>query len=123
MSKDLSIMSEAKLRAEVERLRTEVDRVDDWANGIFALLVEVLPHLLRDHPNVEKIQRSLQAADERYEDLLAHPEHAEAGESAGLYEARKMLHRQLALLGVWPDVDPAAAAERSLARARQQRDE
>lgn len=116
-------MNEAELRSEVQRLRTEIDRIDDWASGIFALLMDVLPQLLRDHPNVEKIQRSLQAADDRYEELQAHPERAEAGEPAGLYEARKMLHRQLALLGVWPNVDPAEAAERSLERARQRRDD
>lgn len=113
MSKDLSVMNERELRIEVEQLRTEMDRVDDWANGVYALLLDVLPHLLRNHPAVEKVQQSLKAADERYETLLAHPKLAEPGEPAGLYEARKMAHRQLALLGVWPNADPAQAAQMS----------
>lgn len=120
MSKDLSVMNETELRSEVERLRAEIDRVDDWANGIYALLADVLPHLLRHHPNVEKVRHCLQAADDRYEELRAHPERAEEGEPAGLYEARKMLHRQLALLGVWPNGDPAAAARPARAKRRRE---
>lgn len=109
-------MSDSESRQEIGRLRAEIDAANDWATGLFQLLHQVLPHLLRNHPNVEKIQNSLQFADDRYEELLAHPERAEDGETAGQHEAGKMLYRQLAVLGVWPDVDPAEAARRSLAR-------
>jgi hypothetical protein len=111
----------SELRQEIERLRAEIDAADDWANGIFQMLVQVLPLLVRDHPNVTKIQHLLEASDARYEELLAHPERAEEGEPAGLHEAGKMMYRQMAALGVWPDIDPAEFARQSLARARPQR--
>ena len=33
----------AVLREQVSRLRQEVDATDDWANGLFQVLVTVLP--------------------------------------------------------------------------------
>lgn len=114
-------MSDSELRKEVERLRAEIDAVDDWANGIFQMLVQVLPLLLRNHPNAANVQRLLQDSDVRYEELLAHPERAEKDEPAGLYEAGQMMYRQMAVLGVWPDIDPAEFARQTLERAPRQR--
>lgn len=110
-------MSDTEFRQEVARLRAELNAADVWANGIQLMLVQILPHLLRNHPNVVKVQQSLQFSDARYEELLTHPERAEEGESAGQYEAGKMLYRQLAILGVWPNISPTEAVDRSLARA------
>lgn len=103
----IAAVSDPQNRQALLALQAEMNATDDWANGIQMMLVQILPLLLRDHPNVKKIQRLLERSDSRYEELLAHPERAEEGESAGQYEAGKMMYRQLAILGVWPDVDPA----------------
>lgn len=111
-------MSDAALRQKIEQLRAELDVAEAFANGIQLMLVQILPHLLRNHPSVAKVQQSLQFSEARYEALLAHPDRAEAGETAEQYEAGKMMYRQLAMLGVWPDIAPADAVRDSLARVR-----
>lgn len=107
-----------KLRKEVAELRKQIDEVDDWANGIQASLMYVLPLLLRDHPEVKNLQRMFEQGSARYEELKAHPRRGETTETAALYESRKMLYRQLALLGVWPDVDPDRYAQDSIQQYR-----
>lgn len=116
----IAAVSDPATRQALLALQADMNAADEWANGVFLILVQVFPLLLRDHPNVSNVQHLLKAADDRYEELLAHPERAEAGEPAGLHEAGKMLYRQLALFGVWPDVAPAEAARDSLERARRQ---
>ena len=111
-------MNEAALRQELVRLRAEIDAVDDWSNGVFMLLIEVLPQLLRDHPSAAKVRDSLKRSADRYELLLAHPEQAEDGEPAGLYEARNMAYRLLGLTGVLPGVDPSQMANDTISRLR-----
>lgn len=110
----------ASLRREVAELRQQIDQVDDWANGIQQVLVSVLPFLLRGHPEAAKVGKLLRHYAERYEELLAHPERAEdRDDTPEKKEAGKMLYWQLAVLGVWPGVDPASAAQQILAQARQ----
>jgi hypothetical protein len=109
------------LTKEIEALRGQIDETDDWANGVFLLMEQILPFLLRGHPELDKIEKLLQASAERYEELQAHPERAEDGETAGLYEARKILYRHMALLGVWPDIEPGEAARETLERVARRR--
>jgi hypothetical protein len=115
---DQVFMSEQALRQEISALRTKVEEMEDWTNGIQESLIQLLPHLLRGHPEVAKVQSLLHASEQRYEELLMHPDRAEdADETAGLYESRKMLYRLLGLLGVWPDVTSADAVQASLRRS------
>ncbi len=112
-------MSEQELRQEIAELRARIEATDNWAAGVHQVLVDVLPFLLRGHPEVEKVHQLLQRAEHRYEELKASPEKSEgAGDVAGLYEPAKILNRQLALRGVWPGVDPQQAARESVERPR-----
>lgn len=114
----ISAVADPQTRQALLALQAERQTTDDWAAGLFQLLHQVLPHLLRNHPGAVKIQQSLKFSADRYEELLAHPGRAEEGETAGQHEAGKMMYHQLAILGVWPGIAPAEAVRHSLARSR-----
>ena len=119
---EVGLMSEQALRQEIVELRARIEAVDDWAAGVHRVLADVLPFLLRGHPEAAKVHQLLQQAERRYEELSAHPDQSEGpGETADLYEPAKLLNRQLALQGVWPGVDPQQAARESVERAREAR--
>lgn len=109
------------LRREVEQLRKDLDAAEDWATGIQQLLIAVLPFLLRDHPNAEKVRDLLRPKAERYE---AQAEKSLRGKHKSNWrqlEPQKMAYRLFEILGVWPGVDSVQAAEASLARAQARR--
>lgn len=108
-------MNEEALRQEIAELRQRIEEVDDWANGLHNVLSEVLPFLLRGHPEVDKVATLLRTSTERYDVLAARPELAEFPEELRTLEASRMLYRKLSILGVWPGVDPAEAVRQSLA--------
>lgn len=106
------------LRQEVAQLRRQVDATDDWANGVYLALETVLPVLLRGHPLAEKARDLLHFQALAHEDLLAHPEkEGDLHGKASRLEASKMLYDQLALLGVWPGIDPQDVMRQTLERA------
>ena len=108
-----------KLRQEVAALRKQIDETDDWANGIQMSLLQVLPLLLRGHPEAGKVQQMLEQCVARYEELKAHPRRGGKDETPALYESRKMLYRQLASRGVWPGIDADKFVQESVQRYRQ----
>lgn len=113
----------ALLEQEIERavapLRQELDQLDDWANGVFAALTDVLPLLLRKHPDIAAdLEPMWRHASERWQRLQQPQAQADDfHETEHLLEARKMLYRQLAVLGAWPGVDAQDAARAALERA------
>lgn len=107
-------MTDPATQEELRQLRLQLQEAEDWANGVFLALQQVLPALLRGHPEVKKVQALLAGRDQRFEELRRHPERAEPDERPTLHEPGKMLYRQLALLGVWPDMDPREEAQRVL---------
>lgn len=97
------------LQQEIERavapLRQELDQLDDWTNGVFAALEDVLIPLLKAQPDIaHKLQPLWQLAAQRYEQLeQSHGQADDFHETAALLEARKMLYQQLANFGIWPE--------------------
>ena len=87
-------------------LREEINKVDDWANGIFAALRDVLAHQLRASPQLGQALASdwSQAAQEFDRiDVLGQP--ARPNETLEFLEARKMLCCLFGLLGKMPKAD------------------
>jgi len=91
----------------VAPLREELDKVDDWAGGLFVVLLNVLPHLLRTQPELAaKLEPQWRKAAQRFDALQARgARHTRDGESLETLEARKMLYRIFALMGLWPQPD------------------
>ncbi|WP_422097452.1 hypothetical protein [Variovorax sp.] len=88
----------------VAPLREELDKLDDWANGLFVVLADVLPQLLRAHPSAAAaIAPRWERAAESFDAVLASGQRkTNEGESLELLEARKMLYRVFAVVGLWP---------------------
>lgn len=114
MNDDIKQAIQLEIQQAQQPLLDKIDAVDDWAQGIYLLLEQILPPLLRGHPEAEQIQALLQRLDDRYETLLAHPHRAEEDETAGQYEPGKMLHRHLAMLGVWPNIETGDAGQQTI---------
>jgi len=84
-------------------LREEINKVDDWANGIFAALRDVLAHQLRESPELGKaLAKSWGQAARDFDRVHLHGKPASTGEPLETLEARKMLFRLFGLLGVMP---------------------
>lgn len=97
-----------QVRQEVEQrmapLRRELDGLDDWANGVFAALLDLLLPLLKTHPELaQTLEAVWSRAAQQYALLQRQPGRAaKLQTSPELLEARKMLYWVLAQLGQWP---------------------
>lgn len=96
------------IRSEHAQLRAELDRVDDWANGVFLALQDLLPSLLKAHPDTAAAVADMwRKAAEQYDQVAAgHAVTDVDGDPVTLefLEARKMLYRSLGhLSGIWPE--------------------
>lgn len=94
----------AQLEKQVEALTAEIDRNDDWASGLFRVLVDVLPHLLRSNPALAAdLGRRWKKEAEQYDALQEDQGQAEDfHDTAEKAEATKMLYRMFDQVGLWP---------------------
>ncbi len=108
LSQEITSWVRELLAQEIEKsvapLRAEIDQVDDWANGVFAALADVLPLLLRKHPDVAgQLEPMWRKISEQYNTVDSTDQADDFHQTQGLLEARKMLYRQLAVLKAWPE--------------------
>lgn len=84
---------------EFELLKKECDHVDDWANGIFLALFDLLMVLRHENPEVLKKLEPRWKKD--YDEYLRAVENKHIGQKARRLEARKMLYGMLDSFGAF----------------------
>lgn len=97
----------ALLQQEIDRavapLRQEIDQLDDWANGVFCALSDLMPALLKTQPEIARYLEPLwRKASERYDHIGNTDQAEDFHETQPLLEARMTLYRQLASVRAWP---------------------
>jgi len=104
----------------VAPLREELDKLDDWANGLFVVLAEALPLLMRGRPAVAaELAPRWAAVAGRFDALQASGQRRnQEGESLELLEARKMLYRLFAVADLWKVSAAKRQGERAMPRRR-----
>ena len=86
-------------------LREEINKVDDWANGIFAALRDVLAYQLRESPELGKaLAKTWSNVAKDFDQISVQGLPANQDEPLEFLEARKMLYRLFGLLGAMPKV-------------------
>jgi len=86
-------------------LREEINKVDDWANGLFAVLRDVLAHQLRESPELgQSLASSWGRAARDFDRINDQGMPAKPHEPLEFLEARKMLYRLFTTLGAMPRV-------------------
>ncbi len=108
---DLSAETAAWLQAQLvisnartaATLRAEISKVDDWANGVFAALRDVLMHQLRESPALgQALAKDWGQAASDFDRIHLHGLPAKPDEPLELLEARKMLYRLCGVQGLMP---------------------
>lgn len=95
-------MTIAAARA-VELVRAEITRVDDFSNGLFVVLAQVLPQILRDQPALAaRLAPHWCDIAERFNAAEQGRLKLDAGETLDLLEARKLLYEVGVDMSLWP---------------------
>lgn len=86
-------------------LREEINKVDDWANGIFAALRDLLAVQLRGAPELgQALAKEWHIAARDFDRIHVQGLPAKQDEPLEYLEARKMLYRLFSHLGTMPKV-------------------
>lgn len=99
-------------------LRAEINKVDDWANGVFLALKDVLAVLLKKDPALARAVAPnwLEAAQD-FDLIDLQGKAPKEDEPLELLEARKMLYRVFSVLGIWAAAEQQKPLQ-SVPRAR-----
>lgn len=88
-------------------LREEINKVDDWANGIFAALRDLLAVQLLSAPELgQALAKEWRIAARDFDRIHVQGLPAKQDEPLEYLEARKMLYRLFSHLGTMPKVGP-----------------
>ncbi|WP_042419608.1 hypothetical protein [Comamonas aquatica] len=95
-------------------LREEVNKVDDWANGVFAALRDVLMYQFKQNPKlVQAVMGQWALAAEKFNQAEDYGVVLPEGETLEFLEARKMLYEFSVALGSMPAPNTPAMQQRT----------
>ncbi len=98
---DFSVAMEeiGRMRLELDGLRAELDASDNFANGLLRVLQDVLPPLLKSHPDIARdlSPKWQQAAEDFAQGAAPSDGFVEPPE---MLEPRRLIFAKLRLLGV-----------------------
>jgi len=98
-----TVWVQQEIEKAVAPLRQQIDELDDWSNGVFAVLADLLPLLLKAQPDIAAALAPLwRDAAVHYDRLDTAGQAEDFHETQALLEARKILYRRLDLLKAWP---------------------
>lgn len=99
--------TESELREEINALRNELDNLHEWSDGVYSVLFDLLPFLLRGDPALaERLGERWRQVAERYDFITGAAQPEEHDEPPGRMELRKILYRTLVVSGSWPGQPP-----------------
>ncbi|EHQ1843451.1 hypothetical protein JYZ08_004646 [Salmonella enterica subsp. enterica serovar Saintpaul] len=84
---------------EFELLKKECDHIDDWSNGIFLALFDLLMVLSRENPEV--LKQLEPRWKKNYDEYMRAEANNHIGQNARRLEARKMLYGMLNSFGAF----------------------
>ncbi len=88
----------------VAPLQDEISKLEDFACGIYGVLRNLVPHLMRSQPGLaQQLEPHWRGAALRTEELENGVRLPEPGETVELLEARTDLYQYLKELNLWPE--------------------
>jgi hypothetical protein len=111
-------MTIAAARA-VEPLRAELRTMEDFANGVFIVIAQVLPHILIENPALAaRLAPQWRLDAQKFDAMQLGALPQDEDESLDLLEARKLLYETGVDLALWPKVPNKSSPLRAVPRAR-----
>ncbi|MDP2380175.1 MAG: hypothetical protein Q8M35_06780 [Pseudohongiella sp.] len=84
-------------------VRAQLRETEDFSNGLFVVVGQLLPHLAREHPDLAaRLAPNWRDAAARFDELEAGAPERPDEEPKGMLEARKMLYDIGVDLSLWP---------------------
>lgn len=95
-------MTIAAARA-VEPLQQRLESNEEWSHGLFVVLANIVPTLLKSHPELAaKVETHWREAAEKYQRITESGQQREGCDTADFLEARKIIYGLALGMQAWP---------------------
>lgn len=106
-------MTIAAARA-IEPLQQQLAAQEEWSHGLFIVLANIVPSLLKSHPELAaKLESHWREASEKHQRITKTGQECEGHDTADFLEARKILYGLALGMQAWPSQQTANASTRT----------